>query len=221
MADNSTSPEFWDKRYEGDGLIFGQDPNVFLAGAARHIPPGGRVLVPGDGEGRNGAWLAGQGFHVTSVDMSPVGCGKARRLAAARGVPLEIVCADLRDWAWPAGAFDAVASVFLHLPSAIRAGLHARMRDALRPGGVILIEAFEPRHVAFRQREPSVGGPGDADMLFTLDMLKRDFAPLALVSGEETEADLAEGPRHRGRGAVVHAVFRREAGASAAPEKLL
>ena len=209
MADSSTSPEFWDKRYEGDGLIFGQEPNVFLTQAARHIPPGGRVLVPGDGEGRNGAWLAGQGFQVTSVDMSPIGCGKACRLAAARSVLLNVVCADLQDWAWPARGFDAVVSIFLHFHSAVRAPLHARMRDALGPGGVILIEAFEPRHIPFRQRQPSVGGPGDADMLFTLDMLTQDFAPLELLTGEETETDLAEGPRHRGRGAVVHAVFRR------------
>ena len=208
MADDrSTSPAFWDARYEGDGLIFGHEPNVFLAAAARHIRPNGRVLVPGDGEGRNGTWLAQQGFQVTSVDMSPVGCEKARRLAAARGVALDVVCSDLRDWAWPKGAFDAVVSIFLHLPPSVRGGLHARMRDALAPGGVILIEAFEPRHIAFRERQPSVGGPGDVAMLFTLDMLAADFAPLSMLSGEQTETDLAEGPRHRGRGAVVHAVF--------------
>lgn len=47
----------------------------------------GRVLCLADGEGRNGVWLAAQGFDVTSVDIAPQGTAKARQLAAARGVP--------------------------------------------------------------------------------------------------------------------------------------
>ena len=41
-----------------------------------------KVLVPADGYGRNGLWLARQGLTVTTVDVSPVGVERARKTAA-------------------------------------------------------------------------------------------------------------------------------------------
>ena len=46
------------------------------------------ALVPGDGEGRNGVWLAEQGLRVDTLDLSAKGVEKARRLAEARGVSI-------------------------------------------------------------------------------------------------------------------------------------
>ena len=54
-----------------------------LVDVLKPVPSAGQVLVPGDGEGRNGVWLAQQGHSVTSVDASAVGLQKARDLAAA------------------------------------------------------------------------------------------------------------------------------------------
>ena len=56
------SREFWDERYDTDTYIFGTAPNVFLASQAGLIRPGMRALSIADGEGRNGVWLAEQGF---------------------------------------------------------------------------------------------------------------------------------------------------------------
>jgi Thiopurine S-methyltransferase (TPMT) len=66
--------DFWNSRYAEKGCAYGEAPNAFLTSVAHRIKPGSCVLVPGDGEGRNGVYLARMGFNVTSVDMSAMGC---------------------------------------------------------------------------------------------------------------------------------------------------
>lgn len=84
----------WDQRYAGDSFFYGTEPNDFLRAEAAWLPRG-RVLCIGDGEGRNGVWLAQQGHTVTSLDLSPVGMQKAAALAEQRGVALTTVVCDL------------------------------------------------------------------------------------------------------------------------------
>jgi SAM-dependent methyltransferase len=202
-----TGPDFWNARYAEAGFAYGEAPNAYLAAVAGHIKPQGRVLVPGDGEGRNGVWLAQQGFAVTSLDISEVGCAKAAALARRHGVAMEVLCTDLADWQWPVGSFDAVVSIFVHLPPQIRPTLHGRMRDALTPAGVLIIESFAPEHLPLRLKNPSVGGPDRADMLYSLEILRADFAPLQALIFEQVDVELAEGRYHVGLGSVVRAVF--------------
>jgi SAM-dependent methyltransferase len=203
----STGPDFWNARYTEAGFAYGEAANVYLAAVAERIKPRGRVLVPGDGEGRNGVWLAQQGFAVTTVDISEVGCAKAAALASRHGVAMDVLCADLAAWKWPVGSFDAVVSIFLHLPPQIRPTLHGRMRDALTPAGVLIIEAFAPEHLPLRLKNPSVGGPDQADMLYSLETLRADFAPLQALIFEQVDIELAEGRYHAGLASVVRAVF--------------
>ena len=75
----------WDERYGGAEYAFGTEPNDFLRDEAGRIPSGGDVLCLADGEGRNGVYLAEQGYTVCSVDLSKVGLEKANRLADQRG----------------------------------------------------------------------------------------------------------------------------------------
>ncbi|MBP8287558.1 MAG: class I SAM-dependent methyltransferase, partial [Rhodoferax sp.] len=113
---------FWDQRFAEPGYKYGTEPNTFVQQEATRLSPGSRVLVPGDGEGRNGVWLAQQGHQVTSVDNSAVGLQKAQALAAQRGVTLTTLLVDLADWSPEPGSFDAVVLVYTHLPVGIRAG---------------------------------------------------------------------------------------------------
>ena len=78
------NPSFWDERYQKDRFMFSTNPNAFLV---EQVPEkGGTVLAVGDGEGRNGVWLAEQGWAVTSLDYSAEGIAKTETLAAQRGV---------------------------------------------------------------------------------------------------------------------------------------
>lgn len=200
----SPSREFWDERYAGEAYLYGTAANAFLTDQAGQLPAGSRVLVIGDGEGRNGIWLAEQGHHVTTVDYSAAAVAKARRLARERGVSVDALHADLLQWDWPEAAFDAAVAIFIHLPAAERQRVHRGLLDALRPGGLLILEAFTPEQLQY-----SSGGPGRAELLYTAALLREDFAAAELLLLEERRTQLDEGPGHRGEGAVVRLLARR------------
>jgi uncharacterized protein with HEPN domain/SAM-dependent methyltransferase len=199
---------FWDKRYAGADMAFGDGPNVFLSAQAHRFTPGMRALVPGDGQGRNGVWLAEQGLIVDTLDISPVGVEKAQALAAARGVAINAQLADLLTWDWPEAGYDVIASIYVHFFDADRQRMHRAMLNALKPGGVLILEAFNLGQLELQKTEGS-GGPKTADMLFSAEKLRGDFADVDIELLEERIVDLAEGHRHKGRGAVVRLIARR------------
>ena len=49
--------KFWDQRFAEPGYKYGTEPNAFLLQQAARLAPASQVLVPGDGEGRNGCLL--------------------------------------------------------------------------------------------------------------------------------------------------------------------
>lgn len=207
MSNPGDSPgAFWDERYAGDALVFGEAPNVWMAANAELFEPGMRTLLPGDGEGRNGVWLAARGLDVTTVDASPVGVAKARRLAAARGVEIDIRTADLRDWDAPVAAFDLAVCAFLHVGPDDRTGVHRMIARALRPGGLLLLEGFTPDHLG-----QGKGGPKDTRMMFTEARLRDDFADLLDIAHlEALETELPASERHGGPAAVIRLRARRK-----------
>ena len=74
---------FWNQAFDTPEYKYGTQPNAFVGAQAHRLPAASQVLVPGDGEGRNGVCLAQQGHDVLSVDSSGVGLRKAQALAAA------------------------------------------------------------------------------------------------------------------------------------------
>ena len=194
----------WNDRFAGDEYVYGTQPNAFLVEQAYLLFPGAQVLVPGDGEGRNGVWLAGQGMHVLSVDGSPVGLEKARRLARERGVSITTETADLTAWDWPTEHFDAVVSLFLHLGPPERAEVHSKMISALRSGGILILEAFRLEQLGYAS-----GGPKDPALLYAADRLRVDFNSLDILLLEEQLTTLNEGALHSGPGATVRLVARK------------
>ncbi|MGD8575254.1 MAG: class I SAM-dependent methyltransferase [Gammaproteobacteria bacterium] len=198
------SDAFWDEKYAGDDYRYGTQPNRFLVEQARRFPAGGHILCVGDGEGRNGVWLAGQGFRVTSIEPSTKGLAKLRRLARRRGVEVEAIQARLPEHSLPQASYDGAVLTFVHMPPAIRADVHRQVAAALRPGGVLVLEAFSPEQLHY----PS-GGPGDPDMLYSAQMLEEDFIDLDCDDIEMAKIHLAEGHGHSGQGHVVRLVARR------------
>lgn len=197
---------FWDQMFAAEGYKYGTTPNAFLQSEAHRIVPRSTVLVPGDGEGRNSVWLAQQGHQVTALDASAVGLQKARALAHERGVQIQTVLADLADWQ-ASTFFDAVALTYVHLPPCLRPQAHRRLAQALRPGGVLVLEAFHPMQLG-----RTSGGPKQVEMLYTLEMLRADFRGLLEAQlAEECESMLDEGPGHQGAAMVTRYVGVRNA----------
>ena len=84
------------------------------------------------------------------------------------------------------------------------------MLEALRPGGLVILEAFRPEQLVYRERYGS-GGPPQEAMLFTPETLRADFAGADVLELEEAVTELHEGAYHSGPAAVVRAVFGRPA----------
>ncbi len=194
----------WDERYAAPEYFYGTEPNGFLRGRAASIARGGRVLCLGEGEGRNAAFLAGLGLDVVALDQSAQGLKKALALAASRGVSITTVQADLSRHAIEPGAWDSIVSIWCHLPSDLRARVHAQVVAGLKPGGMYLLEAYRPEQLRF-----GTGGPKEVDLLPTLAQLRAELAGLAFEHGVEIERDVQEGRGHSGRSAVVQVVARR------------
>ena len=198
----SDSGAFWNARFGAEPTVYGEGPNVFFAEELALLKPG-RILLPGDGEGRNAVHAAVQGWSVRSFDASSVGVDKARAMAAQRGVTIEAEVGDARDWA-PGESFDAIGLCYLHTPPALRAAFHPRVVDWLKPGGTLIVEGFGPGQLAFTS-----GGPKALDMLFTTAMLEADFAGLEVVLSVTEEVVLDEGPYHQGPAEVTRFVARK------------
>ncbi|WP_306535476.1 cyclopropane-fatty-acyl-phospholipid synthase family protein [Geobacter sp.] len=193
----------WDEQYDTADFAYGREPNAFLAEVSGMIPPGD-VLCLAEGEGRNAVFLAKQGHRVLAVDSSAVGLAKAGRLAEESGVRIETVIADLAEFAIEPGRWDAIVSIFCHLPPTVRRSLHRKVVVGLRPGGLFILEAYTPAQLALR-----TGGPPTEEMMMTLAGLREELAGLEFLQGREMERDVVEGRLHTGRGAVVQVVARK------------
>lgn len=196
--------DHWNQRYDTETYVYGTEPAASLRAQAWRLRPGMSALVLADGEGRNGVWLAEQGLDVVSVDQSAVGLDKAQRLAASRGTTIRTVAADLTMWDWPVAAFDAVVLVFAHFPAAIRPAIHRNAAAALKPGGLLILEAYRPSQLG-----KGSGGPKSIDMLYAAPDLRVDFAGMEILELLEGTVFLDEGVLHRGEGDVVRLLARR------------
>jgi cyclopropane fatty-acyl-phospholipid synthase-like methyltransferase len=204
---NTSPPTPWDARYAGDGYLFGEAPNAFLAAQAARLPPGGCALALADGEARNGVWLAQQGLRVLSVDSSSVAQEKARRLARSRGVELHLELADLETWSFPESRFDVVVAIFIQFAGpALRARLFAAIKRALTPGGLLLLEGYRPKQLEYR-----TGGPPIAENLYTEAMLREAFGDLEIVELVSRDSVIREGAAHNGLSALIDLVALKRA----------
>jgi len=104
----------------------------------RQLPPGCRTALDvGCGTGRFARRLARRGIEVDAVDRSAEVLGAAHAAPAPPAGRVRYLLADVTRMALPAGRYDCVACLasLHHLPFATLAAL----REALAPGGVLLV----------------------------------------------------------------------------------
>lgn len=126
-------------------------PSPFLMNHAGLLPKG-RVLDVAMGRGRNAIYLAGLGFEVEGVDISHEALNDAFASAKAAGVCIRIREMDLEKTGVSLGdvAFDGIICFnYLYRP------LIPILKNALRPGGVMVYETYIVDQVKFgRPRNP-------------------------------------------------------------------
>lgn len=197
----------WNRRFEGDGFLFGTEPNVWLKEHVGAWPAGGRILCVADGEGRNSVWLARKGFVVDAFDIAEVGVAKARRLAAQAGVAVDFQVADCDSYPWPESAYDGVAAIFIQFASPDeRERLFRRIVASLKPGGSLILQGYTPKQIEF-----ATGGPPHAANMYTADLLREWFGDWDILHLAEHESFISEGTHHHGMSALVDLVARKPA----------
>jgi SAM-dependent methyltransferase len=195
----------WQSRFDTPQYVFGTAPNYFLASCKKLLPASGKVLAVADGEGRNGVWLAEQGFDVVSIDFSEAAQAKAAALAKERGAKIELIHADVHAWDYPPDAFDVVVEIFTQFSTpAERPRKWAGMRKALKPGGLLIVQGYTPK-----QLEYGTGGPKEVERLYTRTMLEQAFGDFRDVTIVEEELEMHEGDAHGGMSAVINFTGRK------------
>jgi len=196
--------EMWEERYGRDEYAYGEEPNAFFKSCLDQIPAPGRLLLPGEGEGRNAVYAARQGWKVHAFDFSAAGRDKALRLAERHGVHIDYEIADYESVRIEPGAYDAVALIFAHMHQSIRRTVHRKLATALKPGAHLFLEAYSQEQLRY-----GTGGPPNAQLLYTVEDLREDFSDLQLIELEQLEAEIHEGPYHTGFASVVRLLARR------------
>lgn len=206
VQSNKARPSVWNEKYSQPGYVYGTEPCQWLRMNQHRLPTEGRALAIADGEGRNGVFLAQQGLQVTSVDLSEVGLAKAQALASTRGVQLQTVIADLRDYEIAPGSLAVAIAIYAHLPSDLRPLVHRRIAEGLQPGGLFVLEAFHPNQLKYTS-----GGPRSVDLLYRVDEVLADFSDCHIVEALEGQTALTEGHGHLGLGYVTRLIIQKGA----------
>jgi len=140
--------ERWNEILTADKPRFNVQPNAFLVEMVKGRKPGAALDV-GMGQGRNALYLARLGWKVTGFDPAERAVAAARAAATRLGVPLEAVVADDESFDWGTGRWDLIVMSYVGVRNDVE-----RVVRALRPGGLVVIEAFH-RDIT---RTQSVGG---------------------------------------------------------------
>ena len=191
----------WDQRYAEEGFAYGTEPNDFLVASMHLVPAGGRILCLAEGEGRNGVFLAQNGFRVECVDSSTVGLAKARTLAESRSVSIDTEVADLSSYVIEDNAYDGIISIFCHLPPPVQETIHRQIYPGLKEGGVFILEGYSKKQIEY-----DTGGPRKKELLMDLESIQHELHPLDLTDVRETIRPIHEGVYHNGPGVVVQVI---------------
>jgi len=124
----------YDKVYAGVPE-FTTEPNRLLMETVAGRKPG-RALDVGMGQGRNALALARLGWDVTGFDVSAVGLAQTRAAATAQGLAITAVHASDEEFDFWQDRWDLIALLY-----AIEKRSVFRVKAALRPGGLVVVEA--------------------------------------------------------------------------------
>ncbi len=195
---------FWNTRFSKRDFVYGKEPNAFFKSAIADLKPG-KIFIPGAGEGRDAVFAAEKGWDVHCADISGEGRNKAMKLAAEREVEVSYNVADIRDVTYRESSFDAIASIFFHLPRSQRMQFYRDALNWLRPGGLFVMQAFTPK-----QLEHNSGGPKEPDLLVSVEQVANEINGFETIRLCEAETDLKEGSFHQGRASVVEYIGRKK-----------
>jgi 2-polyprenyl-3-methyl-5-hydroxy-6-metoxy-1,4-benzoquinol methylase len=195
--------EFWDERFDTEEYVYGKHPNRFFKWFIDNTFQKGSILLPADGEGRNSVYAALKGWDVTAFDFSEEAKRKALDLAEEYNTNIHYKISSIEDFHTDE-KFDAIALVYLHLPSNTRREMHHKLINFLKPGGYFVMEAFSKKQIEY-----NTGGPRNIDMLYDGQKIMEDLNVLELVHYKEKLKEVNEGHFHSGKAEVIQLISRK------------
>ncbi len=195
--------DFWNDRYAEKEFAYGTLPNEFLKEELEKLPTG-KILFVCEGEGRNAVFAATKAWSVEAFDLSQEGMKKADLLAEQNNVTINYHVQDANIIQYPENSFDVVVLIYAHFPETIRKAVHQKIVQWLKPNGLIVMEAFNPK-----QLNNASGGPKELSMLYTEEMLQDDFIGLDVQQLSTKNIELSEGKYHIGKADVIRFIGKK------------
>lgn len=198
------------------------DENLASYGERGLIAPPGRVLELGCGPGRNALFLAGLGFEVDAVDLSPAAVAWAQERAERDGVSgVRFRCADVFSAeAALTGPYDLVydSGCFHHLPPHRRISYLALLERVLAPGGLFGLACFAAGHMGAEQPDEELYRDGalHGGLAYSAEALRHIFSDFVEVELRPMRDEPAESPVF-GEPFLLTVLFRRPASAAGWP----
>jgi 2-polyprenyl-3-methyl-5-hydroxy-6-metoxy-1,4-benzoquinol methylase len=166
--------ELWNRVLTAEKPRFNTNPNAFLMEMVKGRKPG-KALDVGMGQGRNAIWLAQQGWDVTGFDPAEKAVALAKQNAEKAGVKLTTEIKGWEDFDFGENRWDLVVLSYVGARE-----FNGIVTKALKPGGVVVLEAFH----ADATKSGSIGGA----VVFDSGELPALFKDLRVVRYEEPMA---------------------------------
>jgi SAM-dependent methyltransferase len=166
--------ERWNRILTAPKPAFNTSPNAFLIAMTAGIKPG-RSLDVGMGQGRNTIYLAQQGWDSVGFDPADRAVAAAQERAKALGVKITATVARDTEFDWGESQWDLIVLSYVGAREYVD-----EVTRALRPGGIVVVEAFH--------RDATKAGPIGSAVVFDTNELLRLFAALRVVRYEDAEA---------------------------------
>ena len=192
---------FWDERYSSKEYVYGKKPNHFFKEQIDNISVPGKILLPGEGDGRNAIYAAKLGWKVDAFDQSSIAKLKALKLARENNVEMNYSNVDLAKFTPQKNYYDCIAIIFVHLTLDFRSEFHKKIIESIKPNGKIILELFSKNQIGKKS-----GGPQDLIMLSSVDEIENDFKQLKPILLKDENISLDEGEKHSGQASVIRFV---------------
>ncbi len=167
--------ERWNRILTADKPAFNTKPNTFLMEIVKSRKPG-TALDVGMGQGRNSVWLAQQGWQVTGFDPAEKAIALAQENAKKVGVTLKTEIKGMENFDFGERRWDLILLSYVGGREMTEV-----FHRALKPGGILVVEAFH--------RDATKSGPIGPAVVFDTGELPTLFKQLRVVRYEEPVAD--------------------------------
>jgi SAM-dependent methyltransferase len=130
------------------------------------------------GQGRNALFLAEKGWRVTGFDISEEGVKQALTAAEKNELKIAATVAPAQEFDWGTAKWDLI--VVTYFPFLRQ--MMPKIRESLKPGGLVVVEAYHADMAKERPRGPSPG------VTFASNELLKVFEGFRVLRYEDTRA---------------------------------